>query len=143
MPACHASQNCCNPCLSLTPQQATVNSSLCWRSRTLTGKSGSVSCGVAAPICWVPVHTRVCLYPPRVSFSQSCGSSPCLHRRHSNTQTQVWLSLLRRLLLLALGPVCTRFCLHPPSISVELEKTLESPLDCKEIQPVHPKGNQS
>ena len=24
-----------------------------------------------------------------------------------------------------------------------LEKTLESPLDCKEIQPVIPKGNQS
>ena len=24
-----------------------------------------------------------------------------------------------------------------------LEKTLESPLDCKEIQPVHPKRNQS
>ena len=24
-----------------------------------------------------------------------------------------------------------------------LEKTLESPLDCKEIQSVHPKGNQS
>ena len=24
-----------------------------------------------------------------------------------------------------------------------LEKTPESPLDCKEIQPVHPKGNQS
>ena len=24
-----------------------------------------------------------------------------------------------------------------------LEKTLESPLDCKEIQPVHPKGDQS
>ena len=27
--------------------------------------------------------------------------------------------------------------------SVVLEKTLESPLDCKEIQPVHPKENQS
>ena len=26
--------------------------------------------------------------------------------------------------------------------AVVLEKTLESPLDCKEIQPVHPKGNQ-
>ena len=26
---------------------------------------------------------------------------------------------------------------------VVLEKTLESPLDCKEMQPVHPKGNQS
>ena len=24
-----------------------------------------------------------------------------------------------------------------------LEKTLESPLDCKEIQPVHPQGDQS
>ena len=27
--------------------------------------------------------------------------------------------------------------------TVVLKKTLESPLDCKEIQPVHPKGNQS
>ena len=27
--------------------------------------------------------------------------------------------------------------------TVVLEKTLESPLDCKEIQPVHPNGNQS
>ena len=27
--------------------------------------------------------------------------------------------------------------------SVVLEKTLESPLDCKEIQPVHSKGDQS
>jgi len=26
--------------------------------------------------------------------------------------------------------------------TVVLERTLESPLDCKEIQPVHPKGNQ-
>ena len=27
--------------------------------------------------------------------------------------------------------------------TVELEKTLENPVDCKEIQPVNPKGNQS
>ena len=27
--------------------------------------------------------------------------------------------------------------------TVVLEKTLENPLDCKEIQQVHPKGNQS
>ena len=26
--------------------------------------------------------------------------------------------------------------------TVVLEKTLESPLDCKEIKPIHPKGNQ-
>ena len=31
------------------------------------------------------------------------------------------------------------WCFH----TVVLEKTLESPLDCKEIQPVHLKGNQS
>ena len=30
-----------------------------------------------------------------------------------------------------------------PGVVVVLEKTLESPLDCKEIQPVHPKGDQS
>ena len=27
--------------------------------------------------------------------------------------------------------------------SIMLEKTLESPLDCKEVQPLNPKGNQS
>ena len=32
-------------------------------------------------------------------------------------------------------------CSH--EIKRRLEKTLESPLDCKEIQPVHPKGDQS
>ena len=31
----------------------------------------------------------------------------------------------------------------PFKVETMLEKTLESPLDCKEIQPVHPKGNQS
>ena len=28
-------------------------------------------------------------------------------------------------------------------LTVVLEKTLESPLDCKEIEPAHPKGDQS
>ena len=31
----------------------------------------------------------------------------------------------------------------PSPWTVVLEKALESPLDCKEIQPVHPKGDQS
>ena len=35
--------------------------------------------------------------------------------------------------------VLKNWCFH----TVVLEKTLESPLDCREIQPVHPKGNQS
>ena len=34
-------------------------------------------------------------------------------------------------------------CWVPCFWTVVLEKTLKSPLDCKEIQPVHPKGNQS
>ena len=36
--------------------------------------------------------------------------------------------------------------MNPPQVyfwTVMLEKTLESPLDCKEIKPVHPKENQS
>ena len=37
------------------------------------------------------------------------------------------------------GWVLKNWCFWP----VVLEKTLESPLDCKEIQPVHPKGDQS
>ena len=34
-------------------------------------------------------------------------------------------------------------CRKTDAFEVVLEKTLESPLDCKEIQLVHPKGNQS
>ena len=34
-------------------------------------------------------------------------------------------------------------CQRTDAFELWLEKTLESPLDCKEIQPVHPKGNQS
>ena len=32
---------------------------------------------------------------------------------------------------------------HAKELIVVLEKTLESLLDCKEIKPVHPKGDQS
>ena len=34
-------------------------------------------------------------------------------------------------------------CRRIDAFELWLEKTLESPLDCKEIKPVHPKGNQS
>ena len=33
-------------------------------------------------------------------------------------------------------------CQRIDAFEVVLEKTLESPLDCAEIQPVHPKGDQ-
>ena len=34
-------------------------------------------------------------------------------------------------------------CRRIDAFKLLLEKTLESPLDCKDIQPVHTKGNQS
>ena len=34
-------------------------------------------------------------------------------------------------------------CWRTDAFQLALEKPLESPLDCKEIQPVHPKGDQS
>ena len=34
-------------------------------------------------------------------------------------------------------------CIIIDAFQLVLEKTLESPLDCKEIQRVHPKGDQS
>ena len=57
--------------------------------------------------------------------SQSCGFS----------SSHVWMWELNCEESWALKNGC--FC------PVVLEKTLESPLDCKEIQPVHPKGSQS
>ena len=41
-------------------------------SWTLTGKSGSVSCGVTAPFSCVLVHTRFHLCSPRVCFPVLC-----------------------------------------------------------------------
>ena len=40
-------------------------------SWTLTGTSGSVSCGTTAPFFWVLGHRRFCWCPPRV-FPQPC-----------------------------------------------------------------------
>ena len=59
-----------------------------------------------------------------IPSSQSYGSS-----------SHVWMWELDHKERLALK----NWCLW----TVVLEKTLESPLDCKEIQPVHPKGDQS
>ena len=58
-------------------------------------------------------------------YSQSYGFSNCHIRMWELSHIEGW--------------VLKKWCLQ----TVMLEKTLESPLDCKEIQPVHPKGNQS
>ena len=58
-------------------------------------------------------------------YSQSCGFS----------SSHVWMWELDH----KESWVLKNWCFQ----TVMLEKTLESPLDCKEIKPVHPKGNQS
>ena len=50
-----------------------------------------------------------------------------------------WEFPLLHILISILCCQCFKFC---PFWTVVLEKTLESPLDCKEIQPVHSKWNQ-
>ena len=58
-------------------------------------------------------------------FSQSYGFSSCHVQMWELDHKESW--------------VLKNWCFW----TVVLEKTLESPLDCKEIQPVHPKGNPS
>ena len=53
------------------PQSTHASTGDTW---TLTGKSGSVSCGITAPFFWVLVHTRFRLCPPSLS-PESCVSS--------------------------------------------------------------------
>ena len=59
------------------------------------------------------------------SYSQSCGFS----------SSHVWVWELDH----KEGWASKNWCFW----TVVVEKTLESPLDCKEVQPVHPKGNHS
>ena len=61
----------CMHCYTQCPQRCSMpplthaSTRECW---TLTGKSGSFSCGVTVPFSWVLVHTSFCLSPPRDCF---------------------------------------------------------------------------
>ena len=70
VPGMHCCTQCPQPCSGPLPTHASARDS--W---TLTGKSGSDSCGVTAPFSWVLVHTRFCLCLPRVYFPKSYVSS--------------------------------------------------------------------
>ena len=52
-----------------------------------------------------------------------------------------YMTIGKTIALTIYGPLLAKWYLC--FLIVVLEKTLESALDCKEIQPVHPKGNQS
>ena len=60
-------QHCCTQCSEPCSRPLRTHTST-RDSWTLTGKSGSVSCGITAPFSWVLVCTRFCLCQPRVCF---------------------------------------------------------------------------
>ena len=73
------------------------------------------------------------------------GCSPCSHKESDTTE---WLSVhahTHRFRIIPLTVTQQQQIIKQlaPYWAVVLEKTLESPLHCKEIQPVHPKGDQS
>ena len=80
---------------------------------------------------------------PFISESGRMGKlSPRLHTKNWVTQSSFQIPLSKmQSLYVKNGDNWP--CVLLSSTKVVLEKTLESPLDCKEIQPVHPKGNQS
>ena len=67
VPCTHCCTRCPHPCSRPLLTHASAGDS--W---TRKGKSESVSCGVTAPFCWVLIHTRFCLCPPRVCFQVLC-----------------------------------------------------------------------
>ena len=74
---------------------------------------------------------RQCIQKQSHYFANKCPYS----QRYSFYRSHAWLWELDHKESWALKNWCFW--------TVVLEKTLESPLDCKEIQPVNPKGNQS
>ena len=124
-----AISRCPQPCSRPPPTHAFAGDS--W---TLTGMSGSVSCGVTAPFFWVLVHTKFCLCQSCVKFWWLYGgvngdllqeglrhtkvyhsqnpcprSSPLLtHTSSGDTQTQFCLSLCG-----VLGSWCTQDLFEP------------------------------
>ena len=68
MPAHCACQAYCSQCPRPHSRPPSTQS-VAKDSQTHTGKSGSVSEGVTAPLSWFLVHTRMCLYLSRVSVS--------------------------------------------------------------------------
>ena len=74
VPCSHCCTQCPRPCSRPPPTHTSAGDS--W---TLTGKSGSVSCGVTAPFSWVLVHTRfLCALQESVSpiLCKFCNQIP-------------------------------------------------------------------
>ena len=71
-------------------------------------------------------------------LASSLSASPCMQLLYGFSSSQAWMWELDHKESWV-SSIQKNWCFW----TVVLEKMLESPLDCKEIQPVHPKGNQS
>ena len=88
MPRSTSQNFCCQcPCPHSEPKPLSTSAG---DPPTLAGRSGSVSYGVTAPSPWVPMHTLLCVCPPRVEslfppvLPKSCNQIPLAFK--------VWLS---------------------------------------------------
>ena len=80
-------------------------------------------------ISWLQSPSAVILEPKKIKSLNVCNKDPS---SFSSSHVQMWELDYKE------SWVLKNWCFW----TVVLEKTLESPLDCKEIQPVHPNGNQ-
>ena len=91
--------------------------------------------------CLCPLTTKPISVPGQGSF---CGQSTAYLKESEGSRTAIPRAKGGCIWIIAKSNceeswVPKNWCFW----TVVLEKTLESPLDCEEIQPVHPKGNQS
>ena len=84
-----------------------------------------------APVPWVSSVSLFCIKKQRHHFAGQGLQT----QRYGFSSSHVWMWELDH----KGGWALKNWCFQ----TVVLEKTLESPLDSKDIQPVHPKGNQS
>ena len=101
--------------------------SLSWAPKSLQMVTSAMklkdACSLEDKLCQIRQHIKKqrCYFASKGLYSQS----------YSFSSSHVWMW--------EEGWVLKNWCFW----TVVLEKTLESPLDCKEIQPIHPKRDQS
>ena len=118
LPCMHCHTQCSQTCSGPLLTHASTRDS--W---TLMGKSGSVSCGVTAPFSWVLVHTKFCLYPPRVRFPSPVLSSGGSMMGLMATSSKRAYAIPRAAASRAPAPAAGHCCPVPPQDTLKHHRT--------------------
>ena len=102
-----------------------------WAPKSLQMVTAAMKLKDACSLDEKPWPTRQHIKKQRHYFANKCPSS----QNYGFSSSHVWMWELKH----KEGWASKNWCFR----TVVLEKTLESPLDFKEIKPVHPKGDQS